>query len=358
MKKSRFFRSSSIVITGGLILFLFIKWQSAPISAYNEYSNSIEEKQKGAHVFGRMDSTNFQHLADNNIEWITLVTWVNQEDINSSILSHHNGDSVMIKQRNTHWVERINLAQSLGFKVFLKPHIWINTPEEGEWRNDIFPDSDADWEIWGKGYRDFIIRFATIAQKANAEMFCIGTELSRLTVEKPEYWENLIKEVKSIYSGQLTYAANWHDEFEKISFWNELDYIGIQAYFPLTRSQFPNKEDIAKGWNKHLKQIKSVHKKYKKKVLFTEMGYRSTSDSAIAPWEWAEDPSNKDDLVSEETQANCYEVFFDKVWKKNWFAGVHFWQLRSDFQKDKRPYTLDFTPQGKLAESVLAEGFE
>ena len=208
---------------------------------------AVEEKQKGAHVFGLIDSTNFQDLINQNIEWVTLVTWANQLDYDDVKLGHHNGDSLQLQKTNSRWVKRIQFARDCGFKVFLKPHIWINTPTEGKWRNDIFPRNEADWNIWKQSYRDYIIRFARIAEESNAEMFCVGTELSRLSVEKPEYWVELIQEVRTIYSGKITYAANWYNEYEKITFWEDLDYIGIQAYFPLTEINYPTTEDLSKG---------------------------------------------------------------------------------------------------------------
>jgi len=212
--------------------------------------------------------------------------------------------------------------------------------------------------LWKKSYRDFILRYAEIAEQANAEMFCVGVEFSRLSVEKPEFWKKIIQEVRNIYSGKITYAANWYNEFEKVNFWEDLDFIGIQAYFPLTENEYPSVRQISKGWNKYLPVIESTHKKYNRKIIFTEMGYKSTANSAIKPWEWIENSSAIDNTFSAETQANCYKAFFKTVWKKKWFAGVHIWQLRSDFVANNEKSNLDFTPQGKPAAGIIAAGFE
>jgi hypothetical protein len=61
------------------------------------------------------------------------------------------------------------------------------------------------------------------------ELFCFGTELGIQSQKRLQYWAQLIVKKKNI-KGKLTYAANW-DDFDK-PFWNELDYIGIDAYFP------------------------------------------------------------------------------------------------------------------------------
>jgi len=324
----------------------------------NQHSKGVTEKQKGAHVFGRMDSSSIQHLIGNKLEWVTLVSWGNQDVYDSPIMDHHNGDSVRLRRTDSTWVKRIEFARAAGFKVFVKPHIWVRSSSKGKWRSDIYPANEEDWEVWKKNYRDYILRFATIAEQAHAEMFCIGTELSRLSVEKPDFWKSLIPEVRNIYSGKITYAANWYNEYEKITFWDQLDYIGVQAYFPLVKNECPSVKQISKGWIPYISDLESIHKKYNRDILFTEMGYKSSTDSAIEPWRWVETSPDHKNAVSLETQANCYQAFFNTVWKKKWFAGVHLWQMRSDYVAARGGNNSNFTPQGKPAELIIAKGFE
>lgn len=318
----------------------------------------VEGKQKGAHVFGRPDSANIQRLQQANVEWVTLVPWGHQADYNSPEVRHHNGDTSHIRFHDSSWVHQIEVMHAAGFKVFFKPHIWIRSPSDGKWRSDISPDSEEEWTAWSNSYRNFILRNAKVAERARAEMFCIGTEFSRLSVEKPEFWRRLIRQVREVYSGELTYAANWYHEFDRITFWKDLDYIGIQAYFPLVENRSPSVEEVSAGWNKYLPVLDSVHQRYDRRILFTEMGYKSTADSAIEPWEWIRDPSDQERGFSLETQANCYGAFFNVVWAQEWFAGVHVWQLRGDWNGEVGRRKLDFTPQGKPAMEVIAKGFE
>ena len=318
-----------------------------------------DEKQKGVHVFGYLDSTNLQPLIQSNFDWITMVSYGDQKDYDSPSMNYYRGDSLQTIQRDSIWKSQINLAHSAGFKVFLKPHIWLYAPSDGKWRSDIFPTNEENWRLWQKNYREFILLYAKIAEENKVELFCVGTELSRLSVEKSDFWKDLIREVRSIYSGELTYAANWYHEFETITFWEDLDYIGIQAYFPLTKNENPTVGQVSKGWRKYLPSIASVHEKYNRKILFTEIGYKSTADSAIKPWEWIDYSSDhQNELLSTATQANCYEAFFNTVWKKKWLAGIHIWQWRSDYVKGRGKSHLDFTPQEKPAENIIARGFE
>ena len=359
MKNNKIYRYSILLtLPIGLLFFLIVFAQKKLVDSIDYQSNTVDRKQRGAHIFGRVDSTNFQLLNRNNIEWITLVPWSGQADYDSPILRHHRGDSLRMQRRDSSWISRIELARSAGFKVFVKPHVWIDAPSNGKWRSDIYPSNNENWELWKKSYRDFILRYAHIAQQANAEMYCIGTEFTRLSIEKPAFWKALIQEVRGIYSGKITYAANWHNEYENITFWEDLDYIGIQAYFPLVKNKYPSVRQISKGWNKYISSIKSIQKKYHRKIIFTEMGYKSTADSAISPWEWI-DHTKPNKSLSTATQANCYEAFFKTIWQKDWFAGVHIWHLRSDYsERDSPGNHLDFIPQGKPAEGVIAEGFE
>ncbi len=317
----------------------------------------LSTKMKGTHVFGRIDSSNVTQFKENNIEWIALVPWAFQADYQSAEVRSSRGDSLEIIKRNNRWINQINTSQNAGYKVFLKPHLWLGDDTTGMWRSDVFPTNDENWELWKSSYREFILSYAKIAEETEAELYCIGVEFSKLTEKYPAFWRSLIKDVRNIYSGKITYAANWYQEYEHISFWDQLDYIGIQAYFPLTKNDNPTTKEIAKGWEKHIARIESVQKKFKKPVLFTELGYKSTIDSAKEPWTWVDHTEENEMKVSNETQNNCYTAFFDTVWKAKWMAGLFIWQMRVDHNINQRKIDIDFTPQAKPAEKIIREAY-
>jgi len=364
MNKKSFQKVLSVWLSLGVLTLLVISFKWNSLSAFFKKENKVPklneiiEKQKGAHVFGLLDTINLAHLRKYNLEWITLVPFAGQKYHNSSSISYRKRRGGE-QDRDSILQNQITLARQFGFKVFLKPHIWILDPSDGKWRSDIFPNNDEEWELWKTGYTSFILNQAKIAEKTNTEMFCIGTEFTRLTLEKPEYFEGLIKEVRKVYSGKLTYAANWYQEYEQITFWEDLDYIGIQAYFPLVNNLNPSTDEIVLGWNKYLPKLESFSTKYNRKILFTELGYKSTPEAAKEPWHWIDHESLDQEILSYETQSNAYAAFFKSVWIQNWFEGVHFWQLRSDRKGRESPKRkFDFTPQGKPAEKVIANGFK
>lgn len=103
-------------------------------------------------------------------------------------------------------IHSIKKAKEGGMKVFLKPVVDV-TDEKGEyvWRGTI--PGYGKWFL--QTYIPFIVKMAAIAQDHNVDIFAVGSEL-RDTLPRLGYWRYVIKRVRKIYSGKLTYIAN-HD---------------------------------------------------------------------------------------------------------------------------------------------------
>jgi len=102
--------------------------------------------------------------------------------------------------------EYIEILHKNDIKTMLKPQIWIRN---GEYTGFLKMSTDENWKTLEDSYRRFIVEYATLAEEAGAEMYCIGTELEAFVTARPSFWKNLIKEVRKVYSGEITYAANW-----------------------------------------------------------------------------------------------------------------------------------------------------
>jgi len=250
-------------------------------------------------------------------------------------------------------------AHALGMGIILKPHIWVGQyGPDGQLRHEIDFENERGWAAWEEQYRRFILHYADLAAQINADVFVIGTELATAALERPEFWRDLAGQVRTRFSGKLTYAANWYHEFEDIRFWSELDLIGVQAYFPLSRGQKPGLEALKKGWRPHLKVLESLSTASTKPIMFTEIGYRSASGSAREPWRWA---SRQDVGVVEpdyNLQSNLYRAFFETVWPEPWFAGASIWKWDADSGRGAELRAIDFTPQQKPAAEVIRQGFQ
>lgn len=57
--------------------------------------------------------------------------------------------------------------------------------------------------------------------------------LNRRRARYEESWRALIAAVRRVYPGPLSYAANF-DQVEEVGFWDALDAVGVNAYYPLS----------------------------------------------------------------------------------------------------------------------------
>ena len=230
-------------------------------------------------------------------------------------------------------------------KVMMKPQIWV---WRGEFTGMIQMKTEEEWQQLENTYSNFILEYAQVAQDTHAELFCIGTELETFVAKRPEFWNQLIDNIKTVYKGKLTYAANWN-EYTKAPFWSQLDYIGIDAYFPLSDKQTPTVEECKEGWKTHKAEIKAYAEKFNKPILFTEFGYRSVDYAAKAPWK----DDREMDTVNFEAQLNAAHALFDEFWKEDWFAGGFIWKWFHNHEKAGGENDTQFTPQNKPVEEIV-----
>ncbi|KPM32702.1 Glycoside hydrolase [Croceitalea dokdonensis DOKDO 023] len=235
--------------------------------------------------------------------------------------------------------------QQNGIKVMVKPQIWV---WRGEFTGKIAMENEADWQTLEKTYLDFILTYAEMAEEVKASLFCIGTELEQFVKQRPQFWDDLITKVKERYSGKLTYAANW-DEYTRTPFWEQLDYIGVDAYFPLSESKNPSKVEMSAAWQKWKVQLQDIANHTNKPILFTEFGYRSMDFTAKKPW--LVDRNQME--VNLKAQAEATQVIFDEFWKEAWFAGGFVWKWFIHHKRSGGAGDNRFTPQNKPAETVI-----
>ncbi|MEM9076754.1 MAG: hypothetical protein AAGC43_06935 [Bacteroidota bacterium] len=331
-------------------------WDVSAINRTGKVKRHFEYdgKQRGMSVFGwRGDKSEaMDDLIKTNIEWIAVVPFLYQENERTKVM-----DTPRVKEgydrRDSMFIANIQKMKEKGLYIHLKPHLWMS---DG-WRSDVSMDSEEEWETWFQSYRTNMLHYARMAEFTGAELFCVGTELRSSIKKQPEAWCGLIAEIKQIYSGKLTYAANWYDEYEHVVFWDELDFIGIQAYFPLTDTQNPDLETIKKGWGPHLQSLELFFKQYEKPILFTEVGYKSDALATVKPWEWGNALSILHRKKSDRTQQLAYEALFQEVWHKEWFAGMHIWEWNTESTPEGAKTNLNFSPRFKPAENVISKWY-
>jgi hypothetical protein len=235
--------------------------------------------------------------------------------------------------------------QKEKIRIMVKPHIWV---WKGAYTGNIKMESEEDWRHLEDSYRAYILCYAKVAAELQAEIFCIGTELGKFVKDRPKYWQRLIQEIRILYKGKLTYAANW-DEFKGVSFWKDLDFIGIDAYFPLSDKKTPTIAEYELGWFRHKQQIIKVQQQFKKPVIFAEFGYRSVDFNGKRPW----DSVNIEASVNLQAQANALQALYNQFWSEAWFAGGFIWKWFHNHTAVGGEKNNRFTPQNKPAEELI-----
>ena len=255
------------------------------------------------------------------------------------------------------WGERIEGARVLvrqahqnGINVMLKPMVWI----PGSWVGAYDLATEQDWSIWEAGYRDYVLQYAQMAQEEGVALFCVGTEFNAAASKRPTFWRKLIQDVRAIFKGKLTYAANW-DHFHEVQFWDALDFIGVDAYFPLSDAKSPQVGELLQKWKDPAYRVYLLYKLLRKPVLFTEFGYRSIDRCTWKQWEIEHVPY--DQQVNLQAQVNAYRAFFQSFWHLDWFAGVFLWQWYTSFESAGGAQNSDYTPQNKPAEDEICRWF-
>jgi glycosyl hydrolase family 113 len=244
--------------------------------------------------------------------------------------------------------ETTRLARERGLATLLKPHVWLH----GSWPGDVEMRSEADWESWFASYRRFLLHWAAFARDEKLEGLCVGTELDK-TIGREKEWRSLIAEVRAIFPGLLTYAANW-SHFESVPFWDSLDAIGVNAYFPLSEKSCPTADELVDAWSPIAARLRALSERVSRPIVFTEIGYHSACGAFSKPWEW----SMRGAKPHAQDQASGYEAVARVFHGEPWFGGVFWWKWHAKRKNvPAKDGDTDFTPQGKPASALLAKQF-
>jgi hypothetical protein len=273
-----------------------------------------------------------------NVEWVAIVpTWYQADASSMHIFRTENTAT----DRDV--LRAIRDAKARNLNVLLMPHV---DALNGDWRGQFQPERPI---VWFMSYLRMILRYAQIAERTGIDAFAVGTEFVELT--RPEFtssWRAVIQRVRQIYSGPMTYAANWSDEYNRIEFWDTLDFIGVDAYFELTNSLNPTVEQLIAAWQPWVAELEQTYSRWGIPIVFTEIGYRSIDGANMQPWDWSSTGA-----LDMQEQADCYEAAFRVFFDKPWFSGMYWWHWVPD-PSAGGPSDDGYTPQNKTAETVLS----
>lgn len=226
-------------------------------------------------------------------------------------------------------------AQDRGVKTFLKPHLaYWGSPFS--WRGVIrFDENPEALERFFTEYEAWIVHMAKLAQETGAEAFCVGTELQG-TVHHQARWRQIIAKVRAVYDGPITYAANW-DVYQDVPFWDALDAVGIQAYFPLTEAGGPTDDAaLQAGWARVMAEVSTYSAEVGKPVVFTEVGYARAPQAATRPWE----SYGRGEGDSRDLQTRCLTLALRAIENEPAVVGSYLWKWFPDINPQESEFQL------------------
>jgi hypothetical protein len=230
---------------------------------------------------------------------------------------------------------------------------------------------------WFNNYTAFAVHYAQMSAQYNLPYFIIGDQFTNLSYDTAETskkgdpqgidippgdsyqcsgrreceWRHVIQAIRSPgyatlkdhksqvggkYTGKLIYAARWTSapeggatdpEFEHITWWDAVDYIGVDAYFALTQNQADVDVNVLQqawqgvgqglGPEKDIySRLEKVSDTYHHPILFTAAGYNSSPGSnSASPGQAAFDDVE---------QLNDMQALLLTFRGTSWWAGV-FW---------------------------------
>lgn len=276
------------------------------------------------------------HLAEIGANSVALVPFVRAKQDKPHPLLPLTGVN---KENDTSIIHAAAHARKLGFAVMLKPQL------EGVWPGHIKMNTAEDWRTFFEHYRKMIRHYAVLAEIHKIPALCVGVELVNATKHE-SFWRDLAQDLRQVYTGKLVYAANWGEEFERITFWDAYDAIGVDCYYPLSTSAAPTDAELKKGAEGIIAKLDAFGELYKKPVWLTEVGFASVEE----PWQEPHRDRGKE-RYDGEAQARCYLAFSRALMRSENIKGVWWWKWHSDGRAgigDK-----SFSPQNKPAEEIL-----
>lgn len=242
-------------------------------------------------------------------------------------------------------------AQKRGWFVLLKPQIWLGG---GHWPGDVDFATEEEWDAFFDSYTYWIMHYALLAEQEQIGGLCLGTELVKTTLKHPDRWREIIRKVRKVYGGQLTYAANWGEEFEGFTFWEELDAIGLNSYYPISESDAPTDQELLGGARRWMALAAEVSRKTDRPLWLTEVGYRSVANA------WKNPHADSGDRPADaDAQARCYRAMLTAAGETPELSGMFLWKWPSYLgRQGGRHQEKEFCIGGKPAAGELARFYQ
>lgn len=229
-------------------------------------------------------------------------------------------------------------VRALGLRLIIKAMV---NCRDGYWRAyirffDTYVPTEPTWEQWFSSYDEFVVALARTAQEVEADMFCLGCEMVGAD-HRAEEWRELIRQVRQVYRGPLTYNCDKYQE-DHVTWWDAVDVISSSGYYPMDQLE------------EHFLRVEKVAEKFGKPFLFMESGCPSREGSEFVPNNW-----NFGGRQSNAAQERWYKACTEALLRHPKIRGCVWWDWSALwlYPIEKAAGNNGYCVYGKPAEKVL-----
>jgi hypothetical protein len=321
----------------------------APLPFLRGVSLAMENSLEGGYHAPALDRQ-LDRLAAMGVDAVSLMPFAFEEGPSAPRL-HMLGGSPE-SETDVGLIHAVRRARAHGLRTLYKPHIWVGG---GSWPGDVAMRDETAWREWWRDYRRYVLHHAVLARWSGADLFSIGCELSG-TLGRAEDWRRLIAAVRQVFPGPLTYAGNWSGDLERAPFWQQLDLMGVDAYFPLSPDPAAGRAELARGAAAVVARLAAASRAHQRPLLLTEVGFAACRAAWTAPHREGGTPSQAD-------QAAAYTALFGALGHPPWLAGAFVWKAfsgeaaaadRPAARHRREETAADFRFLGREAEAAIA----
>ncbi|HXL20575.1 MAG TPA: hypothetical protein VN961_23890 [Streptosporangiaceae bacterium] len=198
------------------------------------------------------------------------------------------------------------------------------------WRGSIEPQNRA---AWFRSYNKLLLPYAAAAQAGHAATFVLGTEL--VSLEGAPQWPGLVRSVRSVYSGQLTYDQN-HDEFGSYTANPPVPSHNVDAYPQFSLPDSASVARLTRSWEAWL----GAHPlSVRRELTLSEIGIDAVAGSYKEPWAWR---NTRTAPINTRVQAAWYQAACNAVSDQQIGGGIYWWEVNFDANPaDPGPFKSD-----------------
>lgn len=286
----------------------------------------------------------FPRIRRDGLNTVSIDVWW---DVDGATQSHVVPGALTISDQAL--VSTIKSAHAAGLRVTLTPKVWCPSCSRN-WSGVLKPKNVGQFF---REYRAMVDRYAGIAQQQHVWLFLIGHEMNTLQGNAPE-WREVARQTRLRFKGLITYDIDWSTlagYAPMVAFWDAVDLASVSAYFPLSDAARPSGADLLAAWDssrsaqfrgqRWYDKLAALSWTSKRKVLFAEAGYLSSTHAAMRPY----DPGSFQQ-ADQWAQVTAYQALLKRFENVSWWAGTIWWEWGLESASA-------YTPRDKLAEQFL-----